>query len=234
MNRYLRRHKTRRRSADDNVGERPVGIGDETEAYETTECADEEDYTIAGDVWRVFHSDSVPQALPSAPLGAGVLFRASMSSKIIGIAVVIVVLIAAGYFVQGRFGAVHTAYQAPVQESPGHGVVGKQKTDTDSYDVQIVYTNDGYATTSLTIRKGTRVRFLNESSMGEWPASGIHPTHTLYPEKQPTDCLGSSFDSCASLATGEFFDYTFNYVGKWPFHDHLHGYNTGTIVVEEK
>lgn len=156
------------------------------------------------------------------------------SSKIIGIVVVLVVLIAAGYVVRTRFGSAYTpSYQPPAVEAPGRGVVGTAKTDTDTYDVQIVYTNDGYVPKDIVIKKGTRVRFLNESIDDTWPASGIHPTHTLYPEKEPTDCLGSSFDSCASLAPGKFFDYTFNYVGKWPFHDHLHGYNTGTIVVEE-
>ena len=158
-----------------------------------------------------------------------------MSSKILGIVVVLIILIAVGYGVHTRFGATaRTSYKAPATEAPGRGVVGNAKTDTDSYDVQIVYTNTGFVPKDIVIKKGTRVRFLNESIDDTWPASGIHPTHTLYPEKEPTDCLGSSFDSCASLSAGTFFDYTFNYVGKWPFHDHLHGYNTGEIVVEEK
>lgn len=154
-----------------------------------------------------------------------------MHKKIIGIVIVLVVLLAVAYVVRTRVGSGEVqSYQAPVLEAPGRAVVGK-KNAPDPYDVQIAYTDSGFATTSIVIKKGTRVRFINESTMSEWPASGIHPTHTLYPEKEPTDCLGSSFDSCASLATGEYFDYTFNYVGEWPFHDHLHGYNTGKIIV---
>jgi hypothetical protein len=156
-----------------------------------------------------------------------------MNKKILGMLVAVVVLCALSYAVWAEFGQTSvSSYQPPAQEAPGHGIVGKANKNQDPYDVQIVYTNDGFATTSVTVKKGTRVRFLNSSSGGEWPASGIHPTHTLYPEKEPTDCLGSSFDSCASLAPGEFFDFTFNYVGNWPFHDHLRGYNTGEIIVE--
>lgn len=118
-------------------------------------------------------------------------------------------------------------------EPPGHGVTGDAKLNTDPFDVVVAYTGSGFATTSVTIRKGTRVRFLNDSNGEVWPASSIHPTHTLYPEKEPTDCLGSSFDSCAALARGEFFDFTFYYAGTWRFHDHLHAYHTGEIIVTE-
>ncbi|MBP9757328.1 MAG: cupredoxin domain-containing protein [Candidatus Pacebacteria bacterium] len=156
-----------------------------------------------------------------------------MLKKNIGLVIVLIVLIVAGYLVWMRFGDTQTAtYQPLVEEEPGRGVVGDEKRDTDPYDIQIVYTDDGYVPKNISIKKGTRVRFLNGSTEPTWPASGIHPTHTLYPEKKQTDCLGSSFDSCASLTPGQFFDYTFNYVGEWSFHDHLHGYNSGEIIVE--
>lgn len=123
------------------------------------------------------------------------------------------------------------AYQAPVQEPPGHGVVGNAKLDKDPFDVTITYTDDGFSPSDLTVKQGTRVRFLNKSTAAFWPAVGVHPTHTLYPEKEPTDCLGSAFDACQDLAPGEYFDFSFYYIGSWPFHDHLRAYNTGTINV---
>ena len=156
-----------------------------------------------------------------------------MTQRIIGIALVLVILILGGYVAWTRFGpAPISSYTVPATEPPGHGVVGNAKLDTDPYDVEIVYTNKGFSTTSITVASGTRIRFLNKSSETEWPASGIHPTHTLYPEKESSDCLGSSFDSCESLMPGEFFDFTFYYTGTWPFHDHLHAYDTGEIVVK--
>jgi plastocyanin len=120
----------------------------------------------------------------------------------------------------------------PATEPPGHGVTGDAAASDDSYDVSVTYTDDGFDPRDLKVDKGTRVRFLNASGQSSfWPASGVHPTHTLYPEKEPADCLGSSFDACRELAPGEFYDFTFNYVGTWSFHDHLHAYHTGSITV---
>jgi len=39
--------------------------------------------------------------------------------------------------------------------------------------------------------------------------------------------------SRAALKNDEFFDFTFNYPGTWNFHDHLHPYDTGSIIVTE-
>ncbi len=124
-------------------------------------------------------------------------------------------------------------YNPPSKEMPGHGVVGNEKTISDPYDVLITYTNEGFSPRDVTITSGQRIRFLNASNEETWPASGVHPTHSLYPEKQSTDCLGSSFDSCYPLKQGEFFDYTFYYTGEWRYHDHNHAYQTGSVTVTE-
>jgi plastocyanin len=146
---------------------------------------------------------------------------------VLGVLGVIAVVGVAGYVWH-----THTTVPAYVaaQEAPGHGVVGSASS-TDSYDFLVTFSDDGVSPAEVQIAKGQRVRFLNSSSAAVWPASGVHPTHTLYPEKESTDCLGSSFDACKGLLTGEYFDFTFNYVGTWPYHDHLHAYNTGRITV---
>ena len=124
-----------------------------------------------------------------------------------------------------------TAPYIEKKELPGEGLVGNVATLTDRFDVTITYTDTGFSPADITVQKGQRVRFLNTSHLEVWPASGIHPTHTLYPEKESTDCLGSSFDACRGLQKGEFFDFTFNYVGTWRYHDHLHAEMTGSVKV---
>ncbi len=124
-------------------------------------------------------------------------------------------------------------YTAPAAEPPGHGVTGTTASNTDPYDVIIHYTADGFNPADITLKQGQRVRFLNDSQDEMWPASGVHPTHSLYPEKESTDCLGSSFDACKGLKQGEFWDFTFYYPGTWRFHDHLHAYQTGSVTVTE-
>ncbi|MCE9541478.1 cupredoxin domain-containing protein [Candidatus Kaiserbacteria bacterium] len=148
---------------------------------------------------------------------------------IIGIVAAAVLLAGGGYIYSER---PHVpSYASPAAQPPGHGIVGNSKLDTDPYDVLITYTDEGFSPADISIAQGQRVRFLNNSKQTTWPASGLHPTHTLYPEKESSDCLGSSFDSCAELQKGEFFDFTFNYAGVWTFHDHLHPYSTGSITV---
>lgn len=97
----------------------------------------------------------------------------------------------------------------------------------------ISFTEAGYDPKSITIRKGDTVRFVNNAtSQDTWPASAVHPTHSIYPEKTSSDCLGSAFDACRGLRPGESWEFTFNQAGEWRFHDHNHASKTGVILVE--
>lgn len=95
----------------------------------------------------------------------------------------------------------------------------------------ITYTDAGYSPASVTIKKGQTVRWINNSASKTWPASAVHPTHAAYPVKSASDCLGSSFDACRGLSQGESWDFTFNEVGTWKYHNHLKASNFGTVVV---
>lgn len=100
--------------------------------------------------------------------------------------------------------------------------------------VTISYTNEGYSPSEVDIKVGDTVRFSNDSSDQEtWPASAVHPTHSIYPEKNEDDCLGSSFDACRGLKPGESWEFTFNEIGEWRFHDHIHASKTGVVNVSE-
>ena len=147
------------------------------------------------------------------------------------VGIIVLLAFAVGGYLLWQYSVQTSSYESAPSELPGKGVVGNVESDTDQFDVTIVYTKDGFVPRDITIVEGTRVRFLNTSNEETWPASGIHPTHSLYPEKESTDCLGSSFDSCAVLMNGDFFDFTFYYTGEWRYHDHIHAYQTGSITV---
>ena len=118
---------------------------------------------------------------------------------------------------------------------------GTQNTDTAAPStsdtsqvapVVIGYTSAGFDPATVTIKKGQTVRFVNNDvSVAVWPASAVHPTHSVYPQKSKTDCLGSSFDACHGLNHGGSRDFTFDYVGTWGFHNHLSPSKTGKIIV---
>ena len=103
--------------------------------------------------------------------------------------------------------------------------------------VVIHMTDDAYEPSEVTILQGETVIFENVSTKERWPASNIHPTHTVYPGTDIKDCGSDAeegmFDACRGLRPGESFSFTFTKVGSWRFHDHLEANIVGKIVVEE-
>ncbi|QSH39692.1 hypothetical protein JXR01_01650 [Candidatus Kaiserbacteria bacterium] len=96
----------------------------------------------------------------------------------------------------------------------------------------VSYTNEGFEPQSVTIQKGETVRFVNQADAGMWVGGNNHPTHTNYPETSEDACLGTSFDTCRALQAGEFWEFTFNNIGEWGFHNHIRARDGGTIVVQ--
>ena len=94
----------------------------------------------------------------------------------------------------------------------------------------IEITSTGFVPSTLTINKGEPVNFINKDLNTHWPASDPHPLHNGYPEQG--GCIGSKFDACKPLANGEVWTFTFDIVGTWHYHDHLHPYLKGTIIVK--
>ena len=89
---------------------------------------------------------------------------------------------------------------------------------------------------SVTIPQGSLVRFTNKRSVEVWPASNVHPTHKNYPGSDITKCgtleQSQIFDSCIGMSTDSITSFTFNELGTWQYHDHLHPNVKGTIVVQ--
>lgn len=100
--------------------------------------------------------------------------------------------------------------------------------------VTVTYTDQGFSPATITIRRGSRVRFVNATSESMWVASAQHPTHTTYSGTSRTehcpDTAGTAFDQCAA---GNSFTFTFNKVGSWKYHNHMDSEDVGTIVVRQ-
>lgn len=107
-------------------------------------------------------------------------------------------------------------------------VIGEE----DNLVTTITYTDNGFSPKIITISKDETVQFFNESSSDMWVASNIHPTHSLYPLKSDSDCIGSSFDQCASVPNGEVWEFTFTEIGTYGYHSHFRASKKGTVVVE--
>lgn len=87
----------------------------------------------------------------------------------------------------------------------------------------IVMKSDSFEPNNITIQKNTKIIFKNEDSVDRWPASAIHPTHGIYPE----------FDPKQNIKPGDSWEFVFDKVGSWKYHDHLIPSIRGEITVVE-
>ena len=160
-----------------------------------------------------------------------------MNKVILGIIVVLAIIVV-GWFFYTEQGIAPTAMDTPGVQAINTETEEISASDDMSLvgdmveDIIVVYTSEGFEPKSVTINQGQTVRFVNESGRGMWVGSDNHPTHTNYPAKSESDCLGSSFDTCRGVAPGESWSFTFDEVGSWGYHNHTQAGHRGTVVVE--
>jgi plastocyanin len=110
-----------------------------------------------------------------------------------------------------------------------------QPTPSTPHSVTVRYTNDGYMPETITVPRGTRVTFKNESDFSLWTASNIHPTHTVYPGSGINKCNTTQkagiFDTCTSITKGQSWSFTFLETGEWRYHNHVSARDGGVVVV---
>lgn len=82
---------------------------------------------------------------------------------------------------------------------------------------------DVFEPETITTAKGATVEFKNMDSVARWPASNLHPTHTIYPQ----------FDPRQPVDPGKSWQFTFDKVGSFKYHDHLIPSIRGTILVAD-
>lgn len=85
----------------------------------------------------------------------------------------------------------------------------------------VTLTEMGFTPSEIIIRHGDSVRFVSIAGDPFWPASDLHPTHTIYP----------AFDPKTPIYPDEGWEFTFNQPGRWRYHNHLDPQQGGVVVV---
>lgn len=170
-------------------------------------------------------------------------------NKNILVIVGIVVLVAAGWFmfntdyVNGpttedtENGAVENEMPVPGNEDVDEMIVGDSGASgtVPAGEPIITYTDDGFSPSELTVAVGAEVTFRNNSTVNFWPASAMHPTHTVYPGSNISKCgteeASTIFDACVGIAPGGTYKFAFDEVGEWGYHDHLKASEFGRVIV---
>jgi len=119
--------------------------------------------------------------------------------------------------------------------SQNEGETSTPESQENQLQATITYTDSGFSPNALTVKMGTVVTFVNNSSEGMWIASANHPIHALYPGSSISKCgtveRGIIFDACAVVTLGETFQFRFDNIGAWGYHNHGDPRQTGTIIV---
>ena len=150
--------------------------------------------------------------------------------NVIGIVIVIVVILGGIWY--------FTSNKSKEATVPAETTVPESSENVPETQVQNVIsaTDSGFSPSSITIKKGETIMFMSESLQPSWPASAIHPTHTVYPGSDIRKCgtqeQSAMFDACKGLAKGEGWTFGFDIPGTWKYHDHLNPSHYGTIIVE--
>jgi len=161
-----------------------------------------------------------------------------MSKILLGVLVIVVLGGGAYYYLQSPQESSQeevNEQETVMEEKEGEGMMEGESAAMERHVV--VYSDSGFSPGELTIRKGDTVTFRNESSRDMWPATAIHPSHTVYPGSGIGRCNTSEeesiFDACRRIENGGEFSFVFQEAGDWKYHDHLRATNWGAIIVEE-
>lgn len=133
-----------------------------------------------------------------------------MSKKIVWIILILVI---------GGLGTYFLFKTNPQTESPtlsSNNVTDSEKT------ASITIESFGFSPATITIKKGTTITWINNDSVNHLVASNPHPVHTDLPGFQSQN-----------LSLGESYSFTFDKVGTFGYHCHLHPSMRGTVIVTE-
>lgn len=160
-----------------------------------------------------------------------------MNTKVAFLLLAALALIALGWFALSANRAA-----APTEEPATASAETAPLPSTDEEDggpafTIITLTDSGFSPRTVTVAAGETVRFINDSSRSMWVGADEHPTHTEYDGTSAREhcvdgaAIGGSFDQCAAVARGEYWDYTFTRAGTFNFHNHTGASSVGTVVV---
>ena len=85
----------------------------------------------------------------------------------------------------------------------------------------VILNEDGFSPQEITIIRGQSVTFKTTRGKQFWPASDLHPSHTIYPE----------FDPLEPIQPDKSWTFRFDKIGSWKLHDHLAPSYRGVINV---
>lgn len=129
-------------------------------------------------------------------------------------AILILVVVAAGIYFYGKTASKDTSNTQPAPSE-------QTQTTSDSGAQVITLTPDGFTPATLTVKVGTKVKWINKSGQLGDVDSDPHPVHTSYPPM-----------NFGTFSDGSSVELVFDKAGTYHYHNHLNPSQRGTIVVQ--
>ncbi len=142
-----------------------------------------------------------------------------MNSKML-VGIVILVAVAGGVLLVSKSSNKQPPPQPIKQESQPTGTATPTNQE-ETNGTTVTISSSGFSPSTLTVKVGTKVTWVNKSGTIANISSVPHPVHTSYPPLN----LGNFND-------GESVSLVFDKTGTYGYHNHLNPSQTGTVVVE--
>lgn len=139
-----------------------------------------------------------------------------MNTKLIGIGLVVIILVVAVALVLKTKDTSKTN-MATTNPTPATEQATNERPNTTSVTV----TKNGYEPKTITIKKGEKVRWTNQSGTEVTVSSDSHPTHLLWP-----------FLNLGNFKQGEMVSVMFEKAGTYTYHNHFNSSQVGSVIVE--
>lgn len=146
-----------------------------------------------------------------------------LSGVAVGLIIVIFVFVA--IFINNQTDDTSEPFGKASVNEPGDSNAKTEQPSEGKVDTEtsvITYTDQGFSPSTLTVKVGTTIRVVNNSSDALEFSSDNHPTH-----------LDNSELNMDVLAVGESSTFTVTKSGEHGFHDHLNASNEGILTVTE-
>ena len=161
--------------------------------------------------------------------------------KVLIIIIIVLLLLIGGYFYffTGDKGSKSETINSNIVSDSTSSSSSTKETDSEtelkpSGNV-VEISENGFSPSVISINQGDSVIFQNVGKKAIWPASDVHPKHTVYPGSDIKKCNTAEasriFDACRGIAPEGIYTFTFTERGSWEYHDHLSPRNKGTIIV---
>jgi plastocyanin len=148
-----------------------------------------------------------------------------MRNLLIAAIVIILILVAGVLLWQNLRGEEETSTPTQDRQDQTNQPATSSGSENEEEATTITYTNNGFSPTTVTIKSGETIRWINESDRDVEIGANPHPIHTGNKEVS-----GGEF--VLKLAPGESSTVTITKTGENKYHDHLRSAFGGTIIVE--